>query len=412
MQRSARFLSSSLLIIGCGTPKKVWAPWEIAAADIRRSAVVLDLSDTTEFRDLKKLESVLKSKRIVLLGENGHGVREFTAHKACVVRFLHERLGFHAIAFESPYDDCVRANAAIDSIGSIRAAQSCLLVQLQHAEMRPLFDYIRNTRRTPNPLAFAGIDLQISLFSARARPGVIRARVHDHAIASELARLDSTLIEATFKGADTTQAWIQSNGKRMVALIDSAVATGGEDLKWVLATERALVERLMLRTGAVSPVSYYESRDQWMANTVRWLADSTGGRKKVAVWLHNEHGRYGMWQTPSGPAQATGRMLRAWYASDVYSLGLFMGRGRVADNSRRVRDVRGIEPGSVKALLSAIATPAFWVDFSANARLRRWFERSMPYARAGLALDAIALSREFDGVMYIDSVSPPAFGIR
>jgi erythromycin esterase-like protein len=159
------------------------------AQDVGTAAVALDRSDSVEFRDLRQLEAVLKGKRIVLLGENGHGVGDFTVHKARIVRFLHERLGFDVIAFESPFDDCARANAAIETLGAVRAAQSCLLVQLQHAEIRPLFDYMRASRATGKPLAFAGLDLQISLFSARARPAAIRTQLgaRNPRLASELA---------------------------------------------------------------------------------------------------------------------------------------------------------------------------------------------------------------------------------
>jgi erythromycin esterase-like protein len=89
-----------------------------------------------------------------------------------------------------------------------------------------------------------------------------------------------------------------------------------------------------------------------------------------------------------------------------------MGRGQVGDNSRRVRDVRPIEAGSLEALLSATNIPALWLDLSKSNRIRQWFQRSLVYARAGLAADTMAFAREFDGIIYIDSVGPPNFGIR
>jgi hypothetical protein len=184
-----RLLIISTAVATACTPRTTATDPNITAQDVGRAAVALDRSDSVEFRDLRQLEAVLKGKRIVLLGENGHGVGDFTVHKARIVRFLHERLGFDVIAFESPFDDCARANAAIETLGAVRAAQSCLLVQLQHAEIRPLFDYMRASRATGKPLAFAGLDLQISLFSARARPAAIRTQLgaRNSRLASELA---------------------------------------------------------------------------------------------------------------------------------------------------------------------------------------------------------------------------------
>jgi len=53
---------------------------------------------------------VLKDKRIVFLGENAHGVSEFTTMKARLIRYLHEELGFDVLAFESNVADAYAAN--------------------------------------------------------------------------------------------------------------------------------------------------------------------------------------------------------------------------------------------------------------------------------------------------------------
>jgi erythromycin esterase-like protein len=59
-----------------------------------------------------------------------------------------------------------------------------------------------------------------------------------------------------------------------------------------------LLDRLTVRAEAEAagssqrPAEYYELRDEWMARAVAALADSIDRRRKVVVWLHNDHARY------------------------------------------------------------------------------------------------------------------------
>jgi erythromycin esterase len=357
----------------------------------------------------RRLTEAIGDRRIVLLGENGHGVAEFTVEKARLVQLLHERMGYDVVAFESPFYDCELARRRLEANDIVGAARNCLISQLQHADIRSLFDYLAAPTHARS-LEFSGVDLQIMLFGARTRPAHLRAELPG--IGERLAPLDSALIERTFLGADSVRAWVRANGESTRALLDSAAARASGQLAWILRTDAALLDRLMLQgtgAGGTSPVRYYELRDEWMARTIGWLADSTGSARKVVVWLHNDHARYGSWQTPSGPARATGQFLRNWYGDRVFSIGYLMGRGQIADNSRRTRDMIPIPTGSIEeAFRNAGHAKALMLVRDAGA----WAQIARPYMRAGLAIDTLTVAREFDAVIYVDSVKPAVFGIR
>src|ERR1043166_2076852 len=98
-------LLSSLSVAGQSSAE--WNKW------IKNNSYGLSLSDTNSYQDLAFLKDVLKDKRIVFLGENGHGVSEFTTLKSRMIRFLHDSLGFDVLAFESNLGDAYCANSQI-----------------------------------------------------------------------------------------------------------------------------------------------------------------------------------------------------------------------------------------------------------------------------------------------------------
>lgn len=66
----------------------------------------IQLHEFDDDSDLYFLEPLLQNKRIVFLGENGHGVAEHSQIKTKMIKYLHKKLGFRVLAFESSFSDC------------------------------------------------------------------------------------------------------------------------------------------------------------------------------------------------------------------------------------------------------------------------------------------------------------------
>ena len=75
--------------------------------------------EAENFDDLEFLRPLMEGKRIVQLGENTHGVREYNLLKARIVRFLHQELGYEVLAFESALYQCYDANLTADEASAI-----------------------------------------------------------------------------------------------------------------------------------------------------------------------------------------------------------------------------------------------------------------------------------------------------
>jgi erythromycin esterase-like protein len=70
---------------------------------------ILDRSYIVNKNDYSFLDNILKSKKIVLLGEQSHGDGATFDEKVTLIKYLHEKLGFNTIAFESGLYDNYKA---------------------------------------------------------------------------------------------------------------------------------------------------------------------------------------------------------------------------------------------------------------------------------------------------------------
>ncbi len=168
---------------------------------------------------LREVAAAVGDRRIVLLGENGHGVAEFTQLKVHLVRYLHEHLGFSVLAMESGVWECNAINDQLPFLSPPAAIRGCLTYAMEHTDLIPLFDYLKAQMAGPSPLRLSGIDLQIQSGDSRSRAGRLRIEltaVLPHLVDTVIA-VDSALVVATAAGPDGTRsvgadAWSQRAG--------------------------------------------------------------------------------------------------------------------------------------------------------------------------------------------------------
>jgi erythromycin esterase-like protein len=158
------------------------------------------------------------------------------------------------------------------------------------------------------------------------------------------------------------------------------------------------------------PARYFELRDEWMARAIAALADSVAARRKVVVWLHNDHARYGRFPAPtSDSVRSTGGFLRQWYGESVFSVGFFMGRGSIADNARRPRAVGAVPENSLEAHMARGPGTYLVLRGNRDPAVGTWANAEVPYLRMGIDTMALTPAREFDALFYVDSVSVPTY---
>lgn len=142
-----------IVMNSCKTKSEKWSEW------VKDNSQGIALNDTSYYEDLQFLGDILREKRIVLLGESGHGVAEYTMLKSRIIRYLHEELDFDILAFEANSADAFAA----DYFGSYSNVDSTIynsISTLWHVEeIVPLFRYINATHTTDDPLLVQGVDI-------------------------------------------------------------------------------------------------------------------------------------------------------------------------------------------------------------------------------------------------------------
>jgi erythromycin esterase len=124
-----------------------------------------------DFRDLEPLIDAIGSARVVQLGEPSHGAGGSFAAKARLTKFLHQRMGFDVVAWESGLYDVhltqTRMRAGDDAVAAAQAG--ILLVWSAAEEVKPLFEYAKASQSTDRPLEMVGFDSTMNAAHASDR---------------------------------------------------------------------------------------------------------------------------------------------------------------------------------------------------------------------------------------------------
>jgi hypothetical protein len=157
-------LAASLFVLACAVAQDDRLDWVLDHLVALRT---LDVADG-DLEDLAPLAAAIGDARVVSLGEQSHGDGACFRAKARLIRFLHERLGFDVLAFESGLFDCSIAEthlrAATAETAHAAFEQGVFAIWTRSEACRPLFDYLRDAHApgAAHPLELAGVDCQFT----------------------------------------------------------------------------------------------------------------------------------------------------------------------------------------------------------------------------------------------------------
>ena len=242
----------------------------------RNAIPVATLQLKGDMRDLAPLARRLQGVRVVQLGENTHGDGLVFAAKARLVRWLHERMGFDVIAFESGMFECERANRMLRPGADPKEVMRASVFGIWHPSARcTLFEYLIEQSGTRSPMAITGFDL-------RKAGGAANELIPD-----ALALLKAAGIEAARNPtAETVLALVRENRDRLVA------KHGERDVafyEYVLAMR--MVEPTFEKMQGKERLNF---RDRWMGRASSGSRPSAIPRPKIVCWAATAHQAHGL----------------------------------------------------------------------------------------------------------------------
>ncbi|MCM3494932.1 erythromycin esterase family protein [Paenibacillus lactis] len=413
------------------------AEWEAWAAD---HAYKLDTIQPVgpdgkpdSFKDLEMLKPLLQDKRFVFLGESSHGVAEFNLAKTRLIQFLHQEMGYNVLAFESGLAPASIAFGKVSGRSAEQTMKDSIFGVWWSKETLPLFDYIKASHNSEQPLVLTGFDMQLQF------PLLDGGWLKDKALAKRLADADKKLSDHSVA---TDAAAYRKEKKHLISVYkeaQEALKTEAnqahikqlypDNPKLSLLLERALGDRIRVAeeyvelsiesTAALEKGDYMpflktmEWRDQAMHDNLMWLATEAYPTEKFIVWGHNDHIRKAQTEVMGSPypVKLMGEMLSDEVKKYSYVLGLYPASGKTADNTGAVHDVLPPEPGSVESILAASGAPYTFMDlrYRSHESGNSWmFEPRFAYSW-GMIPESLIARDQYDGILLIDDVNPPQY---
>jgi len=352
--------------------------------------------DDEDYEDLQPFGEDVGDARIVQLGECSHGAGVDFKAKVRLIKFLHTRLGFDVLVWESGLHAMRRVGAGLRAgVDPVVAAQrGVFTIWSAAAEVKPLFDYAKASQATARPLEMAGFDCQFT------------ARGADQALADDLRAFCQPLEDPALRGSASADAesavaayakiarragteadlrsgqaaadrllramdrrrsaFVHVHGAREVGFMARAV----ESLRAVMALT---FDTLPGAPGAVSAQSrdktgFFNRREAQNARNLRWLAAEGYPGRKLIVWAHNVHvmnvafePNFAALRGEPQPRDMApmGHMIAAAFGQDVYTVAItsFSGDDRWVNSKAAPTQIPSAPPGSLEARLHDLRRP-------------------------------------------------------
>lgn len=405
----------------------------------RNAIPIRSLTAGKDFSDLMPLKRILRDVRVVGLGEATHGSREFFQFKHRMLEFLVIEMGFTVFGIESSYAACEKINEYVlygrGNRDEVLAGQG--FWQWDTEEIAEMIEWMRQYNKLVSQgkkVKFYGFDFQ----------------ANDLAIETVLTYLKKVAPERVDSAASALRPLQMDNPKRPTFLPLYSLGTNektliaarvGKVFDFLSLNNNNLIQQSSLKeyekalqhakllhqfTHTYSNPTYEEdrpesgvaTRERYMSENIEGILKAEGENSRMVVWSHNGHIK----TTP----YVMGHYLRKAFGNSYYAFGFSFNRGSFQALGIRGKDtpvveefaVRPAYQGSVGWLLKRVEKENFAVnlrDAPTTGLVAEWLAlphpmRSIgngfsPQNPSGYYRPPIALSRSFDGIIFIENTT-------
>lgn len=369
----------------------------------------LNISDLSAVDNYTPLDSSIKDKRIILLGESAHITKEYSLAKLKLIKYLHEKHGYNVILFESGIADCYYADQLKSKKDSSWLLTHSIFSIWWSKETLTLMDYIKK-----NNIKLSGIDYQLSSsansdFLKLLEPldSIFIRKIYSYDTAfSNYAYMQT--FTPVFQGEKynsiktISQELIQNYGKIKI-IIDQ---NNKVDLRSKLIINRIILNKLFLLNNFDIPNKVFTLRDSVMSSNIAWFCDSLYKGQKIIIWGANEHISKG--RSPGFAHLYSGAILPDRIKNESYAMGIYAYSGEMYAYPENFT-IKTPSPKSLEGRIHSIKNQGkdVFVDLTnvRNNANYSWVNKKIKSYSWGNYIDYITPIEFYDGIILINKVT-------
>jgi len=395
----------------------------------------IDAADE-DFSDLEPVAKAVGTAQVVALGEPGHGAGSGFAAKVRLIKFLHQRMGFDVLVWESGLYDVALSQAGMRGADTALAAARRGIFRLwsDAEQVQPLLDYVKASQGTIHPLIMTGFDMQVtadgvvqhfaadlSAFIQRLPDAELKnkmAALADQALAARERLFASNFAaEGDLTALDDAAAQMMAlmrDKRAMLLKAHDAAATDWME-HWIENMRIDARNRYQARHSPGPSVEMENRRDARNFENLRWLIEQAYSGHKFIIWAHDVHVMKAGYApdfrtvhvTPQpGDMKPTGAWLAGLLQDRLYTIGMTTYQGSDQIIGGPGTTIAPAVADSLEARLHALGQPFVFLDLRSAppaAPIRK------PLSVRAPKYDTISvpdIGKVYDGLFFIDQMTP------
>ena len=385
---------------------------------IKSTASVLDSN-----HDFSFIDKYIEDKRMILLGENSHGIADYFKTKTELIRYLHQYHGFNVVVLESGLLEASLCKYFLSNDSPDKQIQNCLLDIYHNEEMKPLF-----SEDWAQSLTICGMDPQPTypLISEYMIDWLQHHFDHEvvetiKALEKRFFEIDKQIMEKTTKSTKKSMRIALQEYENVLKLLEfkRKSYTNPDIQKMCLLIQRGMQNRLQwLQVNLKGYLSSGIQRGYNMFQNVEWLMNHYYKNEKIIVWAHNFHIRKSRSLTAKLLGiKSVGYWLQKKYPEDFYTIGLYAGSGTFATQLRVELeiDMKKKDHYYLESLLSESVESDLFLPLDVknqNIDKKMWFKRKwwlLESGFLGLSPKVMYPQNYYDAIIFLREVTSPTY---
>ncbi|SFG84797.1 erythromycin esterase [Priestia megaterium] len=388
----------------------------------------IHLSEPAECKpqEFEFLRHIVKDKRIVWLGENGHNIREHNMMKSKIIEFLHKEMNFTVLAFESGLAECHSATELKEEFTDEDFLKNAIYSLWATKENLPLFQLMKKS-----DLSLIGIDINPSsnpdlfvkfvqqLSSVVSEDMLEKIEYLEAGVYKWYYQLGQYTARRKKVPAEMLREFAEFKEKASAVIEDLEAYIHEEYILRLEGKEKICKFKIILRClqNRLYFINHFHNdhrtykkvREKRMKENLEWICQELYPDEKIIVWAHNLH-IFKQYKTFTG-FEPLGAIVSNEIKEQSYYLGLFMYEGEIHTDTGQPYKIEKPPKKSLEDYMHQVQSPALFTDFSQLEKNsgNKWIFTKTIFLESGTMPTLFVPRDQLDGALLVESVSPPEY---